>query len=252
MTLTATVASAAGNTPTGAVNFLDGTTTMGSANLNAGIATYTTSALALGQHSITAAYAGDSSDTQSTSKVLSLTVNAAAFALSAAPTGITVAAGKSAPVTVTVTPQGSFTSQISFACSGLPTLASCIFSPTTLTPSASAVSTTLTINTAASSAYLAFPARGQRSGWRPATWVFLPAMLLGMVGLAAPKRRRVLICFLVCLVATGCVLQIACTTVNNTTSGGGGGGTPAGTYTVTVTGTAGSSHQTATVTLTVQ
>jgi len=116
------------------------------------------------------------------------------------------------------------------------------------------VSTTLTINTAASSAYLAFPARGQRSGWRPATWVFLPTMLLGMIGLGAPKRRRVLICFLVCLVATGCVLQTACTTVNNTTNGGGGGGggTPAGTYTVTVTGTAGSSHQTAAVTLTVQ
>jgi hypothetical protein len=48
-------------TPTGTVDFYDGTTKIGSGTLNnAGTATFTTSSLAVGSHSITAVYEGDS------------------------------------------------------------------------------------------------------------------------------------------------------------------------------------------------
>jgi cytoskeletal protein CcmA (bactofilin family) len=58
---TATVSgSASGHTPSGTVTFLDGTTTLGSAALNNGQATYPGSALGAATHSITAAYSGDS------------------------------------------------------------------------------------------------------------------------------------------------------------------------------------------------
>ena len=79
-------------------------------------------------------------------------------------------------------------------------------------------------------------------------------MLLGTVGLAAPKRRKLLSYCIVFLLVSGCLLQVACSGASNSGSGGGGGtgGTPAGTYTVTVTGTAGSTQHTAPVTLTVQ
>jgi hypothetical protein len=57
LTLTATV-SGAGVTPTGAVTFNDGATTLGTGPLVSGIATFQTNKLALGQHNLTAVYAG--------------------------------------------------------------------------------------------------------------------------------------------------------------------------------------------------
>jgi hypothetical protein len=72
---TAKVTGGAG-TPTGTVNFLDGTTVLGSGTLNSsGVATYSTAALAVGSHSITASYAGDSNYSAATSAALKLTVN---------------------------------------------------------------------------------------------------------------------------------------------------------------------------------
>ena len=59
VTFTATVSSTV-STPTGSVNFVDGQTLLASVPLTQGIATYTTSRLAVGGHSITAAYTGDS------------------------------------------------------------------------------------------------------------------------------------------------------------------------------------------------
>jgi len=53
----ATVISASGNIPSGQVNFFDGETLLGSGTLNnAGRATFSTNALSIGMHSITAAY----------------------------------------------------------------------------------------------------------------------------------------------------------------------------------------------------
>jgi hypothetical protein len=78
VTFTATVAAVApaSGTPTGAVTFKDGTTTLGTASLNAsGQASFSTAGLALGPHSITAAYGGDSNFTASTSAALSQPVN---------------------------------------------------------------------------------------------------------------------------------------------------------------------------------
>ncbi len=78
-------------------------------------------------------------------------------------------------------------------------------------------------------------------------------MLLGMVGLATPNRRRLLRYAIMCLLTGVCLLQVACGSSGSVGGGSGGtGGTPAGAYAVTVIGTAGSSQHTTTVTLTVQ
>ena len=77
VTFTATVAAASpgSGTPTGTVNFLDGTTTIGSGTLNSsGEATFSTSTLTVGTHSITAVYAGDTNFTTSTSTAVSQVV----------------------------------------------------------------------------------------------------------------------------------------------------------------------------------
>ena len=66
VTLTATVTSAGGN-PSGAVEFLDGQTSLGTASLNGGSASLSVATLAVGSHTISARYAGDGSYPGSTS-----------------------------------------------------------------------------------------------------------------------------------------------------------------------------------------
>jgi hypothetical protein len=81
ITFTATVTdTSAGSTgtPTGTVTFKDGATTLGSGSLNgSGVATYITSVLVPGAHSITACYATDGNFSASTSAALAQQVNVA-------------------------------------------------------------------------------------------------------------------------------------------------------------------------------
>jgi sugar lactone lactonase YvrE len=70
LTLTSTVVGKGGSV-TGTVTFQDGTTVLGSVNLNAaGVATFTVPGLSPGQHSIIAIYGGDANNSQCTSPVL--------------------------------------------------------------------------------------------------------------------------------------------------------------------------------------
>lgn len=74
VTFTATVA---GTTPTGTVQFRDGGVNLGTpVALAGGVATFPTSSLAAGTHSITAAYSGDADDAASTSPAISQVVSA--------------------------------------------------------------------------------------------------------------------------------------------------------------------------------
>src|SRR5262249_35733291 len=59
---------------TGTVRFFDGSTLLGSVALSGGSASFTTSGLAMGSHSITAQYVGDGNYNGSTSAVLTQTV----------------------------------------------------------------------------------------------------------------------------------------------------------------------------------
>ena len=76
VTFTATVAAVApgAGTPTGAVDFLDGGTALGTASLTGGQATFTSSSLSIASHSITAVYAGDGNFNGSTSAPLTETM----------------------------------------------------------------------------------------------------------------------------------------------------------------------------------
>jgi hypothetical protein len=78
VTFTATVAQNPGSgVPTGSVTFMDGATVLGTGTLNgSGVATFSTAALALGPHSVTAVYGGDANNAGSTSAVVTVTVTA--------------------------------------------------------------------------------------------------------------------------------------------------------------------------------
>jgi uncharacterized repeat protein (TIGR03803 family) len=75
ITLTATV-TASGN-PSGNVEFLDGNTSLGTAQVIGGTATLKTTGLAVGGHTISAAYAGDGTFLPSESSAIPVTVNRA-------------------------------------------------------------------------------------------------------------------------------------------------------------------------------
>jgi len=103
-TVNATV-TGSGLTPTGSVAFYDGGALLGSASLNAkAVATFTTSALSAGSHSITANYGGDSNYVAGTSPAISLTVIKATPVATLTPSTISTAIGL--PVTLSTTLTG--------------------------------------------------------------------------------------------------------------------------------------------------
>src|SRR5262249_23237979 len=116
VTFTATVTSA-GGTPTGTVTFLDGKIVLGRGTLNAGIATFTTSTLAVGTHRITGSYGGSCTFAPSTSTALTQTVTSATVGISLASRGV------SRQQALVFSPLQAITLLVTFpACSSLPDL----------------------------------------------------------------------------------------------------------------------------------
>ena len=77
VTFTATITALDSGTPSGTVTFKDGVTTLGTGTLAGGVASFSTAALGVGNHPITAIYSGDSSFAISTSSVLMQVINQA-------------------------------------------------------------------------------------------------------------------------------------------------------------------------------
>jgi len=160
------------------------------------------------------------------------------ISLTALPSSLTLKSGDSGTVTITVTPSDGFNSVVGFACSGLPSGATCSFSPATVTPAAAAVTTQLTITA------------GQSAALRPDSRSPFPAPVLALaVCLFSFKRRRARQFFFLAIAAITFSLATACGS-GGSGSGGGGGGTQPVTSTVTVTATSGTVQQTATIQLT--
>ncbi len=127
--------------PTGTVNFLDAGTLIGTGTLNAsGMATFTTSTLAIGTHPITAAYTGVSGPTYtlspSTSAVLDQVVDTPTFSITVTPNPVSVEAGDLAALLVTVTNIGG-PPTVTLSCSNLPYESQCAFGQTTISGSGS-------------------------------------------------------------------------------------------------------------------
>jgi hypothetical protein len=100
ITLTAALSPA---TATGSVQFLDGGTLIGTAPVVSGVASFSTSSLAHGVHSLTATYSGDATDTAATSGVLTQTVKTpASISLTSNPNPSIVS--QSVSLTATVSP----------------------------------------------------------------------------------------------------------------------------------------------------
>ena len=257
VTFTATVAVGALGTPTGTVMFMDGgTTQVGSSSLNAsGGATFSTSTLAAGTNNITAVYSGDTNYASFTSQ--SRSVDVTGFSISAGallPASVTPGSSSTANVTL-VYLGGLDPSKVALTCAVTPAAnpaASCSLGAVSVTgTNGTAV---LTVSTAGPQAALGTPAGQRGSGALFAFGMIVPAMLLGGAGISKPNRRKLLGFCLIFLVLGGCMLQSACGSSGSSShTSTGNSGTPAGSYSVVVTGTAnGAQQSTSPVTLTVQ
>ena len=144
--LTATVTTAAvGTPPTGAVNFFDGVTPIGSGTIVNGQVSITASFVYAGPHSITAVFAGDAVNAPATSPVFTQTV--ADFSLTVASGGSSSAstiAGGTANYSLVVTPiiTSTFPGPITLTFSGLPASVTGTITPTTIATGAGATPVT--------------------------------------------------------------------------------------------------------------
>jgi hypothetical protein len=233
--LTARVTSTAG-TPTGNVQFLDGTTASGTTALNAqGIATDTLT-LTAGSHSIEAMYVGDS-DFAGSQAMLTQVIATPGLSLSSTPSALTLAAGQTGAFKISVTPSGGYTGSITFTCAGLPTFVSCSFSPATLTVDGSntATGTTLQITTSGSSSGLvsALGSNPFDAGTHTLLFGWLPGGLAAFV--LFRKRKK-----LPNVLRIALWIAILATSVMGIEACGGGGAmnsTPPGNSTIIITAT---------------
>jgi hypothetical protein len=115
---TASVSSANG-TPTGAVTFTDGATQLGTVTLTGGIAALATSSLAVGSHTITASYSGNSNFSSSSATVTQL-VNRATSSVALTSSGSPTVYGQTVTFAAAITPQngGVCTGSVSFSDGG--------------------------------------------------------------------------------------------------------------------------------------
>ncbi|MGD0569473.1 MAG: protease pro-enzyme activation domain-containing protein [Candidatus Sulfotelmatobacter sp.] len=246
--------------PTGTVTFSDTFGTIPGANafaLNSqgntatpnGVLTFDT-----GTHTISASYSGDASfNPSNTTQSLNFTIQPGFFA--AIPSNQSVATvsapGSSGSTSVTVYSSTGFSGTISLACSGLPSGAVCLFSPSSvaangiLTTTSSVI--TVTTTAATTGAASRSPRLGHSEHWLAAAgFLFLSALLIG-----GWKHQRSLRCLAVLALA---VLLPGCG--GGSSSGGSSPppnpGTATGTYNVTVSASSGTTTSTTGFTLFVE
>jgi xanthosine utilization system XapX-like protein len=174
------------------------------------------------------------------------TQTTAALVLAAQTTSASVTAGGTANTTLNVTTNGSGLGAITFACSGLPSGATCSFNPSSVTTTSQV---TMSIATTAKSVVFSPQLR----------WPIMPyAALLGLLGIMATvfsrQTRKFKLRFAAGMAVAALLALAGCGVSMKTPAPPHNPGTPAGNFAVTVTASSASGGATATsiVNLTVQ
>jgi hypothetical protein len=180
------------------------------------------------------------------------------FAMAAAAGGSTtqtVTAGQTANYSLVLTPAGGFTGTVTLSCSGQPQNGSCAVAPGSVTVSGIAATPfTVGVTTAARSASTpGTVGAGMGAGGRgPGTLAWMLAFAVGSLWLTRGRRRLISVLGpLATLAMVALLLMVGCGGGSTSTPPPVHTGTPAGTYTIVVTATSGSTTHTQNLTLTV-
>jgi hypothetical protein len=293
-TLTAKVSDAFGNVVPGATVVFSAPSsgasgTFAGAGVSASVATGSTGVATApgftanstaGAYSVSAALQGLTSVMFALTNAVPTVVQPPDYSITADPTSLTIVQGQSGSTVLNVTPVGGMTGTASFACTGLPAKAACVFAPVQVVMSGNdAVQTvTLTVNTTGTNGIIAglhpasFP-------WNAAGMLAFLALPVGLLFLVMPsssilgssisgsiipgsiisgaiwngqKRHRYVCLWLVLLL--GSFTAIGMTSCGGVSSpgGGAGGGTPTGQYSVSAAASVSSStSHSALVTITI-
>jgi hypothetical protein len=165
---------------------------------------------------------------------------AQSFAMSAS-TPAAVAPGTSATSTVTLTAYNGYNFPVNLTCSvsgtgsPAPACSASSFSPNPQTPASPGATSTLTITTTANHAENFVPRSFFYALWMPIAGLSVVGMSLTST---RARRKKVLGLLMLGMIMTAILVMPACGgSSSGGGGGGGGGGTPAGAYTVTITGT---------------
>lgn len=249
LTFTATASNSAG-TPDGSVSFYDGATLLGSVALSNGTASYVSSNLIVGTHSVTAVYAGSANYAGATSNAVSQVVQSAAISINDSGTPgsigtITIVQGGTGSTQFRIASLGTLNSAVSLACAGFPAGIDCQLSPSTINVSGLPATVTATVST---TKYKMVASNLGEKGLARLAWP-LALMLPGLVIMSRKRKRAIAVMAMFVLALILCMS--AC--------GGGSGITngssviPAGTYTGTITATStGATSTTSNLTVVVQ
>jgi hypothetical protein len=254
ITMTATLSTSASVVPGGSIAFYDGGTNLLGTVPVTGRGKYTLPATLTpgGNHTLTATYSGDANYPQAPSNAQVVDVIAPSYTLSTTPSTLTLQAGQTGLVALTVTPVGGFTGTVNFSCTGLPNWASCTFNPGSLTATSSApVSSQMTIVTLGSATgTVAMLRDGRAPAGLALAAVGIPSLLLGLAVTRRRRRSRRLACLMLALLVGAFMFTVSgcgsgginCCSVPNSNSG---------TYSVIISG-AGASVGTQTTTFTLK
>jgi hypothetical protein len=237
VTFTATVA-APYATATGNVTFADGSTQLGVGALNSvGMATYSTTALTVGTHNITASYAATTNfNASATTNALAQVVlpplplgGAPGYILTVTPTTLNALVGAANPIAVTIQEVNGYSEPVALTCTGLTNEATCTFEPSTV--AAGGGTATLYLTPAAphacgSNVPFFVASNGMRNVAEGGLGL---ASLLVLLGFTTRRRRKLLQAALLVLALCAMPLLNGCGTVGCTDLG-----TKPGTYSFTV------------------
>lgn len=163
------------------------------------------------------------------------------FSMVSSSSSATVSPGQTANYTVAIAPGGGFNQTVSFSCAGAPALSTCSVSPNSLALSGSGSSSvSVSVTTAAGSTSLPqLHGRPPMGNWL-AAWSCAAVLAAVLSFVFACGRKRPLAVIRPLAFAGLLLLVTILASCGGGGSGGGthgGTGTPAGTYTLTVTGT---------------